>query len=164
LAKGSTNEVFTVSRDHDGLGAKSRVLVWVHGASLSPTDPALEANPDAPAIFVFDKEFLESNAISFARLQFIFEGAIEGLEGREHRICVGNQAEEILNYARELGASEIHTTQIPSPELDRTLDALEDAGLNAMMHAPDRLTTFDGQVKRFSAFWRKVEREVIGFK
>jgi deoxyribodipyrimidine photo-lyase len=153
-----------VSREHDGLGAKSRVLVWVHGASLSPTDPTLEANPDAPAIFVFDKDFLESNAISFARLQFMFEGAIESLEGRVHRICVGIQAEEILNYARELGATEIHTTQIPSPELDRTLDALEDAGLNAMMHAPDRLTTFDGQVKRFSAFWRKVEREVIGFK
>jgi hypothetical protein len=44
------------------------------------------------------------------------------------------------------------------------LDALEDAGLNAMMYAPDRLTSFDGHVKRFSAFWRKVEREVIGFK
>jgi hypothetical protein len=153
-----------VSREHDGLGAKSRVLVWVHGASLSPTDPALEANPDVPAIFVFDQEFLETNAISFARLQFMFEGAIEALEGRVHRICVGIQAEEILNFARELGASEIHTTQIPSPELDRTLDALEDAGLNAMMYAPDRLTSFDGRVKRFSAFWRQVEREVIGFK
>jgi hypothetical protein len=153
-----------VSREHDGLGAKSRVLVWVHGASLSPTDPALEANPDAPAIFVFDQDFLEANAISFARLQFMFEGAIEALEGRVHRICVGIQAEEILNYAREIDATEIHTTQIPSPELDRTLDALEDAGMNAMMHAPDRLTSFDGTVKRFSAFWRKVEREVIGFK
>ena len=153
-----------MSREHDGLGAKSRVLVWVHGASLSPTDPALEANPDAPAIFVFDKEFLETNAISFARLQFIFEGAIETLEGRPHRVCVGIQSEEILNYAKELGASEIHTTQVPSPELDRTLDAPEDAGLNAMMHAPDRLTDFTGSVKRFSAFWRKVEREVIGFK
>jgi deoxyribodipyrimidine photo-lyase len=153
-----------VSREHDGLGAKSRVLVWVHGASLSPTDPALEANLDAPAIFVFDKEFLELNAISFARLQFMFEGAIESLEGREHRICVGIQAEEILSFAREIGATEIHTTQMPSPELDRTLDALEDAGLNVMMHAPDRLTSFDGPVKRFSAFWRKVEREVIGFK
>lgn len=153
-----------MSREHDGLGAKSRVLVWVHGASLSPTDPALEANPDAPAIFVFDKDFLESNAISFARLQFMFEGAIEALEGRVQRICVGVQAEEILNFARELGATEIHTTQIPSPELDRTLDALEDAGLNAIMYAPDRLTSFSGPVKRFSAFWRKVEREVIGFK
>jgi deoxyribodipyrimidine photo-lyase len=153
-----------VSRDHDGLGAKSRVLVWVHGASLSPTDPALEANPGAPAMFVFDREFLESNAISFARLQFIFEGAIEALEGRDHRVCVGVQVEEILAFARELGATEIHTTQIPSPELDRTLDALEDAGLNPIMYAPDRLTTYDGPVKRFSAFWRKVEREVIGFK
>ena len=113
---------------------------------------------------MFDQDFLEANAISFARLQFMFEGAIEALEGRVHRICVGIQAEEILRFAREIDATEIHTTQIPSPELDRTLDALEDAGMHAMMHAPDRLTTFEGPVKRFSAFWRKVEREVIGFK
>lgn len=138
-----------------------KVLVWVHGGSLSPTDPALESNPGAPAIFVFDKPFLESNRISFARLQFMFEGAIEALEGREHRVCVGVQALEIIEYANQLGCTEIHTTQIPSPELDRTLDALEIVGLTVQVFAADRLTSFDGRVKRFSAFWREVEREVL---
>ena len=138
-----------------------KVLVWVHGGSLTVIDPALQENPGAPAIFVFDKPFLESNRISFARLQFMFEGAIEALQGREHRVCVGVQALEIIGYAQRLGCTEIHTTQIPSPELDRTLDALEIAGLTVQVFAPDRLTNFNGRVKRFSAFWREVEREVL---
>ena len=140
----------------------SKVLVWVHGGSLSPTDPALQENPGAPAIFVFDQPFLESNRISFARLQFIFESALEALEGREHRVSVGAQADEITRYARHLGCDEVHTTQIPSPELDRTLDALEIAGFTVRVFAPDRLTTFSGRVRRFSAFWREVERQVWG--
>jgi deoxyribodipyrimidine photo-lyase len=138
------------------------VLVWVHGGSLSPTDPALEENPGAPAIFVFDKPFLESNRISFARLQFMFEGAIEALLGRDHRVCVGVQALEIARFARERGCSEIHTTHVSSPELNRTLDALEAEGFRVVTFAPDRLTTYNGRVKRFSAFWREVEREVLG--
>ncbi len=137
------------------------VLVWVHGGSLSPTDPTLMENPDAPAIFVFDQPFLESNRIAFARLQFMFEGAIEALAGRDHRVCVGVQADEIVQFARERGCTEIHTTQISSPELDRTLNALEEAGFKVVTLAPDRLTTYNGRVKRFSAFWREVEREVL---
>lgn len=139
------------------------VLVWLHGGSLSRTDPAMEANPDAPAIFVFDRPFLETNRIAFARLQFMFEGAISALRGRvQTRACVGVQVEEILKYARELGCTAIHATQVYSPELERTLNLLEEAGLEVVVYAPDRLTSFSGSLKRFSAFWRKVEREVLG--
>jgi hypothetical protein len=137
-----------------------KALVWLHGASLSATDPALLANPDAPAIFVFDQPFLTSQAISFARLQFMFEAAIEALESHQHRVCVGAQAEEIARYAAEHGCTEVHTTAVPSPELDRTLAALETAGLVVRVHHLERLTSFTGRVKRFSAFWRAVEREV----
>lgn len=138
----------------------SGVLVWVHGGSLSPTDPALVANPGTPAIFVFDKPFLEANRISFARLRFMFECVLEALEGRVHRVCVGVQPEEIVRYAAQHGVSSIHTTRIPSPELDRTLVALENAGLWIVLHEAARLTTYRGRVKRFSAFWKHVEREV----
>ena len=137
-------------------------LVWLHGGSLSRTDPAMEANPDAPAIFVFDRPFLETNRIAFARLQFMFEGAISALRGRaQTRACVGVQVEEIVKYAKELGCTVIHTTQVYSPELEQTLDSLEDAGLEVVVYAADRLTSYSGQLKRFSAFWRKVEREVL---
>ena len=136
------------------------VLVWLHGGSLSPTDPALLANPDAPAIFVFDKPFLESTQISFARLQFIFESVLESLQDREHKVCVGVQADEIFAFAQSQHLTEIHVTHVPSPELDRTLEALEQQGLKVVMHHLERLTSFSGRVKRFSAFWKVVEREV----
>ena len=136
------------------------VLVWVHGGSLSPTDPALAANPDAPAVFVFDRPFLEANRISFARLQFIFECVLEAIEGRAHWVCVGDQAEEILRYAALLGVSSVHTTRIPSPELDRTLAALERADCRVVQHEAPRLTSYQGPVRRFSAFWKRVEGEV----
>ena len=138
------------------------VLVWVHGGSLSPTDPALAANPGAPAIFVFDRPFLESTPISFARLQFMFEGALEAVEGRPHRVCVGVQSEEIAQYAREVGAQTVCVTDIPSPELGQTVRALEDSGLEVRLFEPERLTTFGGSARRFSAFWKRVEREVLG--
>ena len=137
-------------------------LVWLHGGSLSRTDPAMEANPDAPAIFVFDRPFLESNRIAFARLQFMFEGAISALSGRtQTRACVGTQVEEIVKYAKECGCTSVHATQVYSPELERTFDALEEAGLEVVVYAADRLTSYSGDVKRFSAFWRKVECEVL---
>ncbi len=137
-------------------------MVWLHGASLSNTDPALLANPDAPAIFVFDQPFLESTKIAFPRLQFIFEGALEALATRANsRICVGVQAKEIIAFAKLHNCTEVHTTQIPSPELDKTLDALEAAGLGIIVYSPEYLTSFTGRVKRFSAFWRVVEKEVL---
>ena len=135
-------------------------LVWLHGGSLSPTDPALLANPNASVIFVFDKPFLEQTNISFGRLQFMFESVLECLEKREHRVCVGVQSEEIVQFARSRNLSEIHVTFVASPELDRTIDALEEAGLKVVLHHTDRLTSYSGRVKRFSAFWKQVEREV----
>jgi deoxyribodipyrimidine photo-lyase len=143
--------------------AAPTALVWLHGGSLSSTDPALLENPNAPAIFVFDKPFLESNHIAFARLQFMFEGVLEAFSTRAApvRICVGVQAEQILAFAREHGCTQIHATQIPSPELERTLDALEAAGMQVMLHDLPTLTSFSGRVKRFSAFWKAVEREVL---
>jgi hypothetical protein len=136
------------------------VLVWLHGGSLSPTDPAMLANPNAPIIFVFDQPFLEQTRISFGRLQFIFESVLECLEGREHRVCVGVQSEEIIQFATSSNCTEIHLTFVASPELDRTIQALENAGLKVVLYHTERLTSYSGRVKRFSAFWKQVEREV----
>jgi hypothetical protein len=145
------------------MSANGKVLVWVHGGSLSPKDPALLENPDSPAIFVFDQPCLQSNRISFGRLQFMFEGVLDAFATRDAptRVCVGEQAEEILAFAQEQGCNTVHTTQIPSPELERTLDLLEQAGLTVVLHYPSSLTSFSGRVKRFSAFWKAVEREVL---
>jgi hypothetical protein len=137
------------------------VLVWLHGGSLSPTDPSLLANPNAPVIFVFDRPFLESSRISFGRLQFMFEAVLECLANREHRVCVGVQSDEILAFARSRNPTEIHVTLVASPEMDRTLAALEAAGFAVVKHHLERLTGYAGPVKRFSSFWKQVEGEVL---
>jgi hypothetical protein len=136
------------------------ILVWLHGGSLSPTDPALLAHPNAPAIFVFDKPFLEQTRISFGRLQFIFESVLECLEEREHRVCVGIQSQEIIQFATSKNCTEIHLTFVASPELEHTIKALENTGLKVVLHHTERLTEYSGHVKRFSAFWKQVETEV----
>ncbi len=137
-------------------------LVWLHGWSLSNTDPAMVAHPDAPAIFVFDKPFLEQTRMAFPRLQFMFEAALEALAERHHsRICLGIQAEEIIAFAKLHHCTTICYSLIPSPELRRTLDALEQAGLKLEVYPVEYLTSYTGQVKRFSAFWREVEHEVL---
>jgi len=51
----------------------SRPLVWLHGDSLSPADPALRANPGAPAVFVFDEDLLARVGLTFKRLFFMYE-------------------------------------------------------------------------------------------
>lgn len=138
-------------------------LVWLHGWSLSDTDPALLANPNAPVIFVFDTAFLQQTDISFGRLQFMFEGASEVLNSRVSptRACLGRQAEEIIAYAKLHNCTQIHTTEISKVEQAATLDALEAAGLEVIVYSPEYLTTFNGRVKRFSAFWKSVEKEVL---
>jgi deoxyribodipyrimidine photo-lyase len=135
-------------------------LVWLHGASLSATDPALLAYPQAPGIFVFDTDFLSHNRIAFARLQFVFEAATEALAGREHRVALGNQATEILAFATSLGRDSIHTTEVFSPEQERTLDALEAAGMAVYMHDREQWIRCSGKLKRFSGFWKQVEQQV----
>jgi hypothetical protein len=77
------------------------------------------------------------------------------------KVCVGIQAEEIIAFAKLHNCQEIHTTEIASPELNKTLDALERAGLKVFLYSPEYLTSFTGKVKRFSAFWRSVEKEVL---
>jgi hypothetical protein len=140
--------------------SNNRPLVWLHGGSLSCNDPAMRAQPNAPAIFVFDREFLSHNAISFARLQFIFEAALEALVGRTKRVVLGVQATEIAAFAREQGCNIIHTTFVASPELDQTRIALETLGFTVVFYDTEYLTSFRGRVKRFSGFWKQVEHEV----
>lgn len=52
-------------------------IVWVHGDCLSPFNPALQAYPDAPRIWVWDEELLEEWQLSLKRIAFIYECLLE---------------------------------------------------------------------------------------
>lgn len=145
-------------------GQKAGAVVWLHGDSLSPTDPALEGVPHAPALFVFDRPFLQTCEVAFPRLAFMYQGVRDVAALRPVEIVVGSIGEELAAFALRHGASELHVTRNFTPQWELTLADFERRcpGVKVLVYEPDRLTTFRGTVKRFFGFWKKVEAEVLG--
>ncbi|THF71456.1 deoxyribodipyrimidine photo-lyase [Deinococcus sp. Arct2-2] len=140
-------------------------VVWLHGDSLSIVDPALTAQPTAPALFVFDRPFLSSHRIAFPRLAFMYGGVrdIAAARSAPTDIRVGSVAEELAQFAREHGATELHATENPTPEFGTILTGVRERfpELRVVVHPAERLTTFSGPVTKFFGFWKKVQGEVL---
>ncbi|OAN38187.1 hypothetical protein A6A03_04655 [Chloroflexus islandicus] len=140
----------------------SSAIVWLHGDSLSPTDPALLANPAAPAIFVFDEPFLAAAQLSFKRLFFLYECALEAIAGRTGSIRRGVVVEEVRAFAAEQQATAVHVTASVAPRFRQYVAELRAAGLQVVMHEPPAFVTWRGEPpRRFSAFWRRVAAEAL---
>jgi hypothetical protein len=139
----------------------AKSIVWLHGDSLSPTDPALVANPGAPALFVFDEPLLAEAQLSFKRLMFLYESALEALEGRPGAIRRGVVVAEVLAFAAAHDAQEIHVTASVAPRFRRYLAEVR-ATLPVVVYEPQPLVVWRGDPpRRFSAFWRKVEDDAL---
>ncbi len=141
-------------------------VVWLHGDSLSPTDPALSTHPEAPALFVFDRPFLSTHQIAFPRLAFMYGGVrdIAATRSALTEIRVGSVSEELVLFAREHGATELHATENPTPEFEMIVQGVREhcPELSVVVHPAERLTTFGGPVTKFFGFWKKVQGEVLG--
>lgn len=136
-------------------------IVWLHGDSLSPHDPALRANPQAPAVFVFDEPFLREAGLSFKRLLFIYECALEALDGRAAEIRRGEVVAEVLDFAHQHGADTIHVSNSVAPRFQYYLATLR-RELPIIVHKQPTLVEWNGAVpRRFSRFWRKVDADVL---
>ena len=77
-----------------------KTLVWLHGDSLSEQDPAAGKYPEARRVFVFDRPFLEKTKLSFKRIFFLYECALEAAQ----EIRVGETVEELREALRAQGA------------------------------------------------------------
>ena len=141
--------------------------VWLHGESLSPTDPAVLANPDAPRVFVFDQPLLAAKSYSFKRLFFLYECAVEAV-GDAGELRRGRIAEEVLAFCTERGLTTLHATHAPSdnPRFQAIVRDLRAAGLRVVLHEQEALAEpprnagkagFD----RFSKFWHAIEEEAL---
>ncbi len=134
-------------------------IVWLHGDSLTPTDPALQANPTAPAVFVFDEPFLMEARLSFKRLFFLYECALEALAQRPGEIRRGDVVAEVLDFYAAYGGSALHVTGSVAPRFRHYLTTLRQQVV-VIVHPAPTLVTWTGQPpRRFSKFWRKVEAE-----
>ena len=133
-----------------------KTLVWLHGDSLSENDPAAMKYPEAFRVFVFDRPFLELAKLSFKRIFFIYECAVEAAQ----EIRVGETVGELIKAAREQGAMKIAVTESVSPrwrewvaELRKDLE-IEVIPSKDLVEVPA-----DYQAKRFTPFWKKFGKE-----
>lgn len=122
---------------------------------------ALNANPAAPALFVFDEPLLRDTGLSFKRLLFLYESALEAIEGRAGEIRRGAVPDEVLEFCRAHAAGEIHVTPSVAPRFRNYLAALREH-LPVVVHEPPPLVDWRGEPpRRFSAFWRKVADQAL---
>ncbi len=140
----------------------NKIAVWVHGDSLSPTDPALHAHPDAPAVFVFDEPFLREAQLSFKRLMFLYESAEDALAGRSvGEIRRGVLVEELRAFCDEHGCTELHVTESVAPRFKTYYNELR-KHMRVVVHTPQPLANWTSSApRRFSHMWRKIQDEAM---
>ncbi|MEM9565174.1 MAG: FAD-binding domain-containing protein [Actinomycetota bacterium] len=77
-----------------GTGGPDRPeAVWLTAESLASSDPALAANPDLPAVFVFDRTLLARLQLSAKRLVFLVETLSELAGERPVELHLGDPVE-----------------------------------------------------------------------
>ena len=126
-------------------------ITWIHDEMLSPK----WLSPEQPAVFVFDEEWIRTEQLSLKRLVFIYECLLDmpGVEVRK-----GDVIAEVTSYCEDLGASVILTARSPLPRIKR-----QGLQLGVDWIQPEPLVTLPDNcdLKRFSRYWRKAEKQIL---
>jgi len=120
--------------------------VWLTAESLGDDEPALRANPDLPAVFVFDLPLLATLQLSSKRLVFLVETLADLATRRDVEVHVGDPVSV-------LGSVPVAVTHAPVPGFIRRV-----ARTNAVeVHPwPWLVQPAGGSVASFSAWRRSV--------
>lgn len=124
--------------------------VWLTAESLGVTDPALAANPDLPAVFVFDRPLLVSLQLSSKRLVFLVETLAELALHRSLEVHLGDPA-------RVLRGRPLATTFAPVPGWRRRAGKLDVVEVHPW---PWLRTPTTGTVGSFSAWSKRTASRV----
>ncbi|MGF1598428.1 MAG: FAD-binding domain-containing protein [Acidimicrobiales bacterium] len=122
--------------------------VWLTAESLGQADPALAANPELPAAFVFDEPLLARLRLDGKRLVFLTETLVELAEGRPVEVYLGDPVVELRDRA-------LAVTHAPVPGFETRASALDLAETHPW---PWLRTPRPGSVKSFSAWRTRVDR------
>jgi len=156
-----SNTEFDYDVDRDQLSDPQRnsPIIWIHGDSLSPYNPAFQAFPDVPAIWVWDDALLKKGKISLKRILFLYECLLE----LPVTICRGDVAEEVLGFVASNRANGVVTTDSPSPRFDTIFNKIEDS-VPVTVLPVEPFVRYEQKLdlRRFSRYWRKVERMALG--
>ena len=133
-----------------------RTGVWLHGDSLSKQDPARKRYPEGPSVFVFDRPFLDRARLSFKRIFFLYECAMEAAD----EMRVGETVEEILDWAGREQLGRLAVTESPSPRWREMVERLKQKMEVEVVKAEEMVTVPEGyRVKRFTPFWKDLGKE-----
>ena len=126
-------------------------ITWVHDEMLSPD----WIRSGQPAVFVFDEEWIRAECLSLKRIVFMYE-CLSEMPGVE--VHKGRVVEEVSRFARKHHAARIETAQSPSPRLLR-----QGKELGVTWIDPEPIATIPGEIdlKRFSRYWRRAEKQVL---
>lgn len=129
-------------------------IVWVHEEALGPANPALEDHPNAPALFVFDEQWIREQRISRKRLGFLYECCLE----LPVTIRKGNVVSEVINFARRHGADGIVSSGAVDPRLQRVAAEIDrELPLWILDGEPFVDLPKPPRLGRFSRYWRDAE-------
>ena len=138
--------------------AQGSPVVWVHADSLSPLDPALAANPGAPAIFVIDDVVLEGYQVSLKRVQFIYECLLE----MPVVIRRGGVAGEVVAFAREHGADRVVSTWTPAPRFSHLRGLIQQTlPVEIAEQTPFAVLEKEPNLRRFSGYWNLAQKDAF---
>lgn len=122
--------------------------VWITAESLGDSDPALQAHPDLPVIFVFDAPLLQRVRVSGRRLIFLVE-ALSDLATRRHlRVVVGDPFTALTDQS-------VAVTFAPVPGFRDRAAALEPSVVHPY---PWLVEPHAGPLTSFTAWLRASER------
>lgn len=139
---------------------EDKVVVWVHGDRLSPTNEALVAYPRSHGVFVWDEELLKMWTIRAKRLRFLHECVAE-LPVHVLRGAVGS---EVIRFARHHGATTIATTPSPSPRFREICTELEAAGFK-VQRWPEAVFAESVRpldLRNHTAYWQQIKSSAFG--
>ena len=133
-----------------------RTGVWLHGDSLSKQDPARKRYPEGPSVFVFDRPFFDRARLSFKRIFFLYECAIEAAD----EMRGGETVEEIWDWAGREQLGRLAVTESPSPRWREMVERLKQKMEVEVVKAEEMVTVPEGyRVKRFTPFWKDLGKE-----
>jgi deoxyribodipyrimidine photo-lyase len=129
-------------------------VLWIHGEALGPANPALVAYPEAPAVFVFDRELIAQAGLSLKRLGFLYECLLELPVTLRH----GDVVEEVLAFARRHGADGVVTSAAVDPRFAALRERIA-AELPLQVLEPEPFVELPEplDLRRFSRYWRRAE-------
>lgn len=129
----------------------AQTITWVHDEMLSPRW-VVEGRP---ALFVFDEAWIAAERLSLKRIVFMYESALElpGIEIRK-----GEVVHEVTGFARRHGADRIVTARSVDPRIKQQGEAMGVEWVD-----PEPMVEFNQPVdlKRFSRYWRKAEKQIM---